>query len=188
MGFYSAVGRKGKTRTVRVTFIDESGAKSTLAEEVPAQAVDQVAATGPSGAPSSFRRRRSLPGCGRYPDLNGRAGQQHRNRHGDRYERGREQLPPLAPAAAMIHAASGRNSATSYRHGVGSQCEQDTRVWWAELLGDRCSSAAEHVGLGAERERGVADDEGDGRRNRILVHPAREAATASAERGSELPG
>jgi hypothetical protein len=29
VGFYSLVGRKGKTRTVRVTFIDESGAKST---------------------------------------------------------------------------------------------------------------------------------------------------------------
>jgi hypothetical protein len=29
VGFYSLVGRKGKTRTVRVTFIDESGAKKT---------------------------------------------------------------------------------------------------------------------------------------------------------------
>jgi hypothetical protein len=29
VGFYSLVGRKGKTRTVRVTFVDESGAKST---------------------------------------------------------------------------------------------------------------------------------------------------------------
>jgi hypothetical protein len=29
VGFYSLVGRKGKTRTVRVTFIDESGAKRT---------------------------------------------------------------------------------------------------------------------------------------------------------------
>jgi hypothetical protein len=29
VGFYSAVGRKGKTRTVRVTFIDESGVKKT---------------------------------------------------------------------------------------------------------------------------------------------------------------
>jgi hypothetical protein len=29
VGFYSLVGRKGKTRTVRVTFIDESGAKTT---------------------------------------------------------------------------------------------------------------------------------------------------------------
>jgi hypothetical protein len=29
VGFYSLVGRKGKTRTVRVTFIDESGAKQT---------------------------------------------------------------------------------------------------------------------------------------------------------------
>jgi hypothetical protein len=29
VGFYSLVGRKGKTRTTRVTFIDESGAKST---------------------------------------------------------------------------------------------------------------------------------------------------------------
>jgi hypothetical protein len=29
VGFYSLVGRKGKKRTVRVTFIDESGAKST---------------------------------------------------------------------------------------------------------------------------------------------------------------
>jgi hypothetical protein len=29
VGFYSLVGRKGKTRTVRVVFVDESGAKST---------------------------------------------------------------------------------------------------------------------------------------------------------------
>jgi len=29
VGFYSLVGRKGKTRTTRVTFIDESGAKNT---------------------------------------------------------------------------------------------------------------------------------------------------------------
>ena len=29
VGFYSSVGRKGKTRTVRVTFIDESGVKKT---------------------------------------------------------------------------------------------------------------------------------------------------------------
>ena len=29
VGFYSLVGRKGRTRTTRVTFIDESGAKST---------------------------------------------------------------------------------------------------------------------------------------------------------------
>ena len=29
VGFYSLVGRKGGTRTVRVTFVDESGAKST---------------------------------------------------------------------------------------------------------------------------------------------------------------
>jgi hypothetical protein len=29
VGFYSLVGRKGKTRTVRVTFVDESGAKFT---------------------------------------------------------------------------------------------------------------------------------------------------------------
>lgn len=29
VGFYSAVGRKGKTRTTRVTFIDESGAEFT---------------------------------------------------------------------------------------------------------------------------------------------------------------
>jgi hypothetical protein len=29
VGFYSSVGRKGRTRTVRVTFIDESGAKNT---------------------------------------------------------------------------------------------------------------------------------------------------------------
>ncbi len=33
VGFYSAVGRKGKTRTVRVTFIDESGAKSTATQK-----------------------------------------------------------------------------------------------------------------------------------------------------------
>lgn len=29
VGFYSLVGRKGRTRTVRVTFVDESGAKKT---------------------------------------------------------------------------------------------------------------------------------------------------------------
>jgi hypothetical protein len=29
VGFYSLVGRKGRTRTVRVTFVDESGAKTT---------------------------------------------------------------------------------------------------------------------------------------------------------------
>jgi hypothetical protein len=29
VGYFSAVGRKGRTRTVRVTFIDESGAKAT---------------------------------------------------------------------------------------------------------------------------------------------------------------
>jgi hypothetical protein len=29
VGFYSSVGRKGKTRTVRVTFVDESGVKKT---------------------------------------------------------------------------------------------------------------------------------------------------------------
>jgi hypothetical protein len=33
VGFYSLVGRKGKTRTTRVTFIDESGAKSTATRE-----------------------------------------------------------------------------------------------------------------------------------------------------------
>ena len=33
VGFYSAVGRKGKTRTVRVTFIDESGAKFTATQK-----------------------------------------------------------------------------------------------------------------------------------------------------------
>jgi hypothetical protein len=33
VGFYSLVGRKGKTRTVRVTFVDESGAKSTATTE-----------------------------------------------------------------------------------------------------------------------------------------------------------
>jgi hypothetical protein len=33
VGFYSLVGRKGKTRTVRVTFIDESGAKKTATTE-----------------------------------------------------------------------------------------------------------------------------------------------------------
>jgi hypothetical protein len=35
VGFYSNVGRKGKTRTVRVTFIDESGAKSTATTTFP---------------------------------------------------------------------------------------------------------------------------------------------------------
>jgi hypothetical protein len=34
VGYYSTVGRKGKTRTVRVTFIDESGAKSTATKKV----------------------------------------------------------------------------------------------------------------------------------------------------------
>ncbi len=33
VGFYSAVGRKGATRTVRVTFIDESGAKFTATQK-----------------------------------------------------------------------------------------------------------------------------------------------------------
>lgn len=33
VGFYSLVGRKGKTRTVRVTFVDESGAKKTATTE-----------------------------------------------------------------------------------------------------------------------------------------------------------
>jgi hypothetical protein len=33
VGFYSAVGRKGSTRTVRVTFIDESGVKSTATQK-----------------------------------------------------------------------------------------------------------------------------------------------------------
>lgn len=33
VGFYSAVGRKGSTRTVRVTFIDESGAKFTATQK-----------------------------------------------------------------------------------------------------------------------------------------------------------
>jgi len=33
VGFYSGVGRKGKTRTVRVTFVDESGAKQTAFAE-----------------------------------------------------------------------------------------------------------------------------------------------------------
>jgi hypothetical protein len=33
VGFYSAVGRAGKTRTVRVTFIDESGAKFTATQK-----------------------------------------------------------------------------------------------------------------------------------------------------------
>ena len=35
VGFYSNVGRKGKTRTVRVTFIDESGAKKTATTKFP---------------------------------------------------------------------------------------------------------------------------------------------------------
>ena len=35
VGFYSNVGRKGKTRTVRVTFVDESGAKSTATTTFP---------------------------------------------------------------------------------------------------------------------------------------------------------
>jgi hypothetical protein len=33
VGFYSAVGRKGKTRTTRVTFVDETGAKSTATQQ-----------------------------------------------------------------------------------------------------------------------------------------------------------
>ena len=33
VGFYSAVGRKGKTRTVRVTFIDETGNKQTATQK-----------------------------------------------------------------------------------------------------------------------------------------------------------
>jgi hypothetical protein len=33
VGYYSAVGRKGKTRTTRVTFIDESGAKFTASQK-----------------------------------------------------------------------------------------------------------------------------------------------------------
>ena len=33
VGYYSAVGKKGKTRTTRVTFIDESGAKSTATQK-----------------------------------------------------------------------------------------------------------------------------------------------------------
>jgi len=33
VGFYSSVGKKGKTRTVRVTFVDESGAKFTATKE-----------------------------------------------------------------------------------------------------------------------------------------------------------
>lgn len=35
VGFYSLVGRKGKKRTVRVTFIDEDGNKKTAIREVP---------------------------------------------------------------------------------------------------------------------------------------------------------
>lgn len=35
VGYYSLVGRKGKTRTVRVTFVDESGAKSTATTTFP---------------------------------------------------------------------------------------------------------------------------------------------------------
>jgi hypothetical protein len=35
VGYYSLVGRKGKTRTVRVTFVDESGAKSTAKTTFP---------------------------------------------------------------------------------------------------------------------------------------------------------
>jgi len=33
VGFYSSVGKKGKTRTIRVTFVDESGAKNTATKE-----------------------------------------------------------------------------------------------------------------------------------------------------------
>jgi len=33
VGFYSSVGKKGKTRTVRVTFVDESGAKFTATKQ-----------------------------------------------------------------------------------------------------------------------------------------------------------
>ena len=33
VGYYSAVGRKGRTRTTRVTFIDESGAKATATQK-----------------------------------------------------------------------------------------------------------------------------------------------------------
>jgi hypothetical protein len=35
VGYYSLVGRKGKTRTVRVTFVDESGAKKTATTKFP---------------------------------------------------------------------------------------------------------------------------------------------------------
>jgi hypothetical protein len=35
VGYYSLVGRKGKTRTVRVTFVDESGAKRTAKTTFP---------------------------------------------------------------------------------------------------------------------------------------------------------
>jgi hypothetical protein len=35
VGYYSAVGRKGKKRTTRVTFVDESGQKSTATTESP---------------------------------------------------------------------------------------------------------------------------------------------------------
>src|SRR5215212_1401024 len=35
VGFYSLVGRKGKKRTVRVTFVDESGAKKTATTTTP---------------------------------------------------------------------------------------------------------------------------------------------------------
>ena len=58
VGFYSAVGRKGKTRTVRVTFIDESGAKYTADPEGVAGPRQSIRCSdgAPSGAPSSFRR------------------------------------------------------------------------------------------------------------------------------------
>jgi hypothetical protein len=34
VGFYSAVGRKGKTRTLKVTYVDESGAKKTAIKKM----------------------------------------------------------------------------------------------------------------------------------------------------------
>ena len=78
---------------------------------------------------------------------------------------------------AIIHAASGRNSATSSGSACGDSASSRIAGVGPELLGDRGSAAADDVGLGDQREACGADHEGDRERPGLLVHPAREPAS-----------
>ncbi len=89
---------------------------------------------------------------------------------------------------AMVHAASGRNSAVSSGRACGSRPT-------ISRAGDRCSSparsdgaVAERVRLGAERERRRQDHEADRQRAGLVVDLAHDAAVALGDGGQRRPG